>query len=192
MQALTSCCGLAASTISPSHSSSLTNNNNNNQNRLCMASSVRTAIVGDVHDEWDFQEDSKALHFLQPDLVLFTGMFFFSTCHVSGCDFGNENVELVSSIAKLEITKAVILGNHDCWSTSQFSGKKKDRVQLQLESLGEEHVGYRRMDFPKLNLSIVGGRPFSHGGDKLFRERLLSARSVSCTKEMLSVPKKFL
>ncbi|KAL5700168.1 hypothetical protein ACHQM5_025649 [Ranunculus cassubicifolius] len=129
-----------------------------------MAASVRIAVVGDVHDDWSHEEDSNALRLLQPDLVLFTG------------DFGNENVQLVRSIAKLEIAKAAILGNHDSWTTHQFSGKKKDRVQLQLECLGEEHVGYHRLDFPSLKLSIVGGRPFSCGGDRLFRKHLLSAR----------------
>ncbi|KAB1199648.1 hypothetical protein CJ030_MR0G018439 [Morella rubra] len=47
-------------------------------------------------------------------------------------DFGNENVELVQSVANLEFTKAVILGNHDTWFTPRFSSKRKDRVQLQL------------------------------------------------------------
>ncbi|XP_059635450.1 uncharacterized protein LOC132277626 isoform X2 [Cornus florida] len=91
-------------------------------------------------------------------------------------DFGNENVDLVRSIADLKFAKAVILGNHDAWSTQQFAERKKDRVQLQLECLGEEHVGYRRLDFPSLKLSIVGGRPFSCGGEQLFRKRLLDAR----------------
>ncbi|XP_058067571.1 uncharacterized protein LOC131216942 isoform X3 [Magnolia sinica] len=91
-------------------------------------------------------------------------------------DFANENVELVRSIANLTIPKAAILGNHDCWYTPQFSEKKKDSVQLQLACLGEQHVGYCHLDFPTLKLSIVGGRPFSCGGDQLFRKRLLSAR----------------
>ncbi|KAJ8753162.1 hypothetical protein K2173_017736 [Erythroxylum novogranatense] len=129
-----------------------------------MAASARIAVVGDVHDDWSLEEDTKALQFLQPDLVLFTG------------DFGNENVELVQSVADLEFPKAVILGNHDSWTTQQFSAKGKDGVQLQLESLGEQHVGYRRLDFPALKLSIVGGRPFSCGGEQLFRKKLLSAR----------------
>ncbi|KAL0345626.1 UNVERIFIED_CONTAM: hypothetical protein Sradi_4393900 [Sesamum radiatum] len=43
-------------------------------------------------------------------------------------------------------------------------------------SLGDEHVGYGRIDFPNLKLSIVGGRPFSCGGEHLFRKRLLTAR----------------
>lgn len=131
---------------------------------MAAALSVRVAVVGDVHDDWDLEEDVKALQFLKPDLVLFTG------------DFGNENVALVRSIAKLDMPKAVILGNHDAWGTPKFSSREKDPVQLQLECLGDAHVGYRRMDFSSLKLSIVGGRPFSCGGDNLFRKKLLSAR----------------
>lgn len=129
-----------------------------------MPSSVRIAVVGDVHGDWELQEDSKALQFLQPDLVLFTG------------DFDNENVELVRSIAELNMPKAAILGNHDSWLTRQFSHKIKDGVQAQLECLGEEHVGYKHLDFPTLKLSVVGGRPFSAGGNQLFRKKLLTAR----------------
>lgn len=32
-------------------------------------------------------------------------------------DFGNENVDLVRDVSKLDLPKAVILGNHDCWET---------------------------------------------------------------------------
>ncbi|KAL6861145.1 hypothetical protein ACP4OV_016845 [Aristida adscensionis] len=123
---------------------------------------VRIAVVGDVHNDWALEEDSQALHFLQPDLVLFTG------------DYGNENVQLVKSISDLQLPKAAILGNHDCWHTHQFSEKKADRVRLQLESLGEQHVGYKCLDFPTIKLCVVGGRPFSCGGDRLFRPKLLS------------------
>ncbi|KAL1335203.1 uncharacterized protein LOC107641029 isoform X2 [Arachis ipaensis] len=126
----------------------------NNSSRSSMAAStVRIAVVGDVHDCWNLEEDSKALEFLQPDLVLFTG------------DFGDENVEVVQSVANLEFPKAVILGNHDSWFTKQFSG-----------SLGEEHVAYQRLDFPMIKVSVVGGRPFSCGGKALFPKKLLAAR----------------
>ncbi|KAG9456267.1 hypothetical protein H6P81_000775 [Aristolochia fimbriata] len=141
-----------------------------------MACSVRIAVVGDVHDDWDLEEDSKALKFLlsvtpmtwfntslQPDLVLFTG------------DYGNENVDLVRSISNLNMAKAAIMGNHDCWNTHRFK-KKKDRVQMQLDCLGKQHVGYTRLDFRMLQISVVGGRPFSCGGNRLFREMLLSER----------------
>ncbi|KAL1372159.1 hypothetical protein HN51_002306 [Arachis hypogaea] len=137
----------------------------NNSSRSSMAAStVRIAVVGDVHDCWNLEEDSKALEFLQPDLVLFTG------------DFGDENVEVVQSVANLEFPKAVILGNHDSWFTKQFSGSEKDNVQLQLECLGEEHVAYQRLDFPMIKVSVVGGRPFSCGGKALFPKKLLAAR----------------
>ena len=37
-------------------------------------------------------------------------------------DFGNENVDLVRDVSKLDLPKAAILGNHDCWQTvSPFS-----------------------------------------------------------------------
>ncbi|KAF5788186.1 putative protein phosphatase DevT [Helianthus annuus] len=150
-----------SSTVTPSSSTSF---KCNYSIRLSMASSVRIVVVGDVHDDWDLPEDSKALELLQPDLVLFTG------------DFGNENVELVKSIAALKMAKAAILGNHDAWNTQNFSEKRKDAVQLQLESFGEEHVGYKRLDFHPLKLSVVGGRPFSCGGERLFRKQLLAKR----------------
>ncbi|KAJ6994158.1 hypothetical protein NC653_017089 [Populus alba x Populus x berolinensis] len=97
-------------------------------------------------------------------------------CSSQAGDFGNENVELVQSIADLNLPKVVILGNHDSWKTQHFSGKRKDGVQRQLECLGEEHVAYKRLDFPTLKLSVVGGRPFSCGGEQIFRRSLLSAR----------------
>ncbi|XP_058754019.1 uncharacterized protein LOC131627194 isoform X1 [Vicia villosa] len=128
------------------------------------ASSVRIVIVGDVHDYWNFEQDSKALQFLQPDLVLFTG------------DFGEENLEVVRSVANVEFAKAVILGNHDSWFTKKFSESEKDKVQLQLECLGKEHVAYQRLDLPLIKVSVVGGRPFSSGGSSLHRKKLLSAR----------------
>uniref|UniRef100_A0A0E0L8M5 Calcineurin-like phosphoesterase domain-containing protein n=1 Tax=Oryza punctata TaxID=4537 RepID=A0A0E0L8M5_ORYPU len=51
---------------------------------------------------------------------------------------------------------------------------QRNRVRLQLESLGEQHVGYKCLDFPTIKLSVVGGRPFSCGGNRIFRPKLLS------------------
>ncbi|XP_010536988.1 PREDICTED: uncharacterized protein LOC104811841 isoform X2 [Tarenaya hassleriana] len=115
------------------------------------------------HGLWNLEEDRMALQLLQPHLVLFTG------------DFGEENVPLVQSVSLLPFPKAVILGNHDAWYTHDLS-RQQNGVQMQLDVLGDEHVGYRRLDFPSLKLSIVGGRPFSHGGDQLFRKKLLVRR----------------
>ena len=122
---------------------------------------IKIAVVGDVHDQWQ-AEDELALKHLGVDLVLFVG------------DFGNESIDIVRQIASLDLPKAVILGNHDAWYTASVWGQKKapydrtkeDRVQQQLDLLGEAHVGYGKLDFPQFNLSVVGSRPFSWGGSE--------------------------
>lgn len=123
--------------------------------------SVKIAVVGDVHDQWE-EADGIALQHLDVDLVLFVG------------DFGNESVSVVQAIASLDIPKAAIMGNHDAWYTATEWGRKKspydktkeDRVQEQLDSLGICHVGYGKLDFPQWNLTVVGGRPFTWGGQE--------------------------
>jgi len=120
---------------------------------------IKIAVVGDVHDQWE-EEDARALAHLGVDLVLFVG------------DFGNESVEVVRAIACLNIPKAAVFGNHDAWYTATEWGRKKcpydrrkeDRVQEQLDLMREADVGYSKLDFPQLNLTVVGGRPFSWGG----------------------------
>ncbi|KAI5063267.1 hypothetical protein GOP47_0021814 [Adiantum capillus-veneris] len=118
-----------------------------------------------LHDQWDDFEDTRALRELKPDLVLFTG------------DFGDENVELVHSISKLNFLKAAILGNHDCWYTAELFSRQDvspgyspcksecNAVDAQLQSLQDSHIGYKRMDISELKLSIIGARPFSTGGN---------------------------
>ncbi|NJO98431.1 MAG: TIGR04168 family protein [Pleurocapsa sp. CRU_1_2] len=120
---------------------------------------ITIAIVGDVHDQWS-ATDSLALQHLKVDLVLFVG------------DFGNEAVEIVREIAAVPIPKAVIMGNHDAWYSASSWGRQKapydqskeDRVQQQLDLLGEAHVGYSKLDFSQFDVSVVGSRPFSWGG----------------------------
>lgn len=122
---------------------------------------IRIAVVGDIHDLWE-AEDEEALKHLNVHLVLFVG------------DFGNESVGVVKQVASVDIPKAAIMGNHDAWYTASDWGRKKspydrtkeDRVQQQLDLLGEAHVGYGKLDCPELNLSVVGSRPFSWGGPK--------------------------
>lgn len=141
------------------------------QSHTVRSKALRIAIIGDVHDQWD-EHDAVMLHSLQADLALFVG------------DFGNEAVEVVRSIAALDLPKAAILGNHDAWYTATPWGQRKcpydrateDRVQMQLDLLGEVHVGYGKLDFPLLDLTVVGGRPFSWGGREwrtktFYRER---------------------
>jgi len=119
------------------------------------------AVVGDVHDQWE-EKDNACLGVLGADLALFVG------------DFGNEAVTVVKRVAALPLPKAVILGNHDAHYSASKRGRQKcpydrakeDRVQQQLDLLGECHVGYGKRDFPRFHLSVVGSRPFSWGGPK--------------------------
>jgi len=120
---------------------------------------LKIAVVGDIHDQWE-AADGIALQQLGVDLVLFVG------------DFGNESVEVVRAIASLDLPKAAVFGNHDAWYTATDWGRKKcpynreqeDWVQQQIDLFGENHVGYQKRDFPELDLSVVGSRPFSWGG----------------------------
>ena len=121
--------------------------------------SLTVAVVGDVHDQWE-AEDEAALQHLGIDLVLLVG------------DFGNEAVDVVRAIAAIDIPKAVILGNHDAWYSATDWGRQRcpydrqreDWVQQQLDALGGVHVGYGKLDLPEWQLTVVGGRPFSWGG----------------------------
>jgi len=132
---------------------------------------ITIAVIGDVHDLWDSQ-DSVALKHLGVDLVLLVG------------DFGNESVGVVRTIAAIDLPKAAIFGNHDAWYTASEWGQRQcpydrcqeDRVQQQIDLLGEAHVGYSKRDFPALGLSVVGLRPFSWGGphwknEQFYRDR---------------------
>jgi uncharacterized protein (TIGR04168 family) len=132
---------------------------------------ITIAVVGDVHGLWE-HEDAIALDRLGVDLVLFVG------------DFGNEAVEVVRQIAAVKTPKAAIMGNHDAWYTASSWGRQKapynrateDRVQQQLDLLGEAHVGFDKLNFSQFALSVVGSRPFSWGGStwrnsQFYRER---------------------
>jgi uncharacterized protein (TIGR04168 family) len=120
---------------------------------------IKIAVIGDVHDQWE-EEDAIALQHLGVDLVLFVG------------DFGNESVEVVRAIASLELPKASVFGNHDAWYSATEWGRKKcpydrryeDWLQEQIDLMQEVDVGYGKLDFPRLDLTVVGGRPFSWGG----------------------------
>lgn len=129
---------------------------------VALKQSIKIAVVGDIHDQWE-PEDGIALKQLGVDLVLFVG------------DFGNEAIEVVEAIAALDLPKAVVFGNHDAWYTMTEWGQKhcpydslkENRVQQQIDCMGVAHVGYGKLDFPELGLTVVGTRPFSWGGPKL-------------------------
>lgn len=129
------------------------------------------AAIGDIHDQWS-DHDNEALAALNVDLALFVG------------DFGNEAVPIVGTIAASTVPKAVMLGNHDAWYSASPWGQKRcpydrdreDRVQQQLDLLGPDHVGYGHKDLSRLGLSVVGGRPFSWGGDAWKNEQFYRDR----------------
>jgi uncharacterized protein (TIGR04168 family) len=125
----------------------------------CLIKAMLIAVIGDVHDLWE-PTDALALEHLGVDLALFVG------------DFGNESIEIVTTIAQLPLPIAVALGNHDAWYSATPWGRQQcpynrlkiDLVQAQLDVLGVAHVGYGCRELPDLGLAVVGGRPFSWGG----------------------------
>jgi uncharacterized protein (TIGR04168 family) len=125
------------------------------------SASCRIAIIGDVHNQWNLV-DNQLLLKLGVDLALFVG------------DFGNEDVSIAQLVAEIELPTAVILGNHDAWYSATSWGRsqcpydrtQEDWVQAQIDVLGDRYVGYGQRSFAQFNLSVVGSRPFSWGGDQ--------------------------
>uniref|UniRef100_A0A0D3GDI8 Calcineurin-like phosphoesterase domain-containing protein n=1 Tax=Oryza barthii TaxID=65489 RepID=A0A0D3GDI8_9ORYZ len=118
---------------------------------------VRVAVVGDVHNDWTLEEDSKALHFLQ--VIMATRMF-----------------NLLKAFQIFSSPKQLFLGIMTVGTRISFQRKIKeaDTALKSKKNLGEQHVGYKCLDFPTIKLSVVGGRPFSCGGNRIFRPKLLS------------------
>ncbi|MGB3298401.1 MAG: TIGR04168 family protein [Phormidesmis sp.] len=122
---------------------------------------VKIAVIGDIHDLWELK-DNAALEHLKVDLALFVG------------DYGNEAVEVVRRVAAVEVPKAAVMGNHDAYYSASNKGIKncpydrsrEDWVQLQMDLLGDDHIGFSKREFPQFGLTVVGGRPFSWGGSK--------------------------
>ena len=122
---------------------------------------VKIAVVGDIHDLWELK-DNDALKHLEVDLAVFVG------------DYGNEAVEVVRRIAAVDLPKVAVMGNHDAYYSASNKGIKncpydrtqEDWVQLQMDLLGEAHIGFSKKEFPQFGLTVIGGRPFSWGGSK--------------------------
>lgn len=111
------------------------------------------AIVGDVHRHWR-REDGHWLERTRPDLAVFVG------------DLGDEDLPMVRKIAKLQVPKAVILGNHDAYRS--FSEKRPSEVlRSSLDALGDDHLAYGVRELPAAGISVIGARPFSWGGKSL-------------------------
>ena len=160
------------------------------EDNIFSSKSIKIAIAGDIHDRWE-TADEVALQHLGVDLVLFVG------------DFGNESVQIVQKIAAVKLPKAAVFGNHDAWYSASDWGKQKcpydrqkeDRVQDQIDLLGETHVGYGKLDFPELKLTVVGGRPFSWGGEvwknaEFYKQRFGVASFAESTAKIVAAAEK--
>lgn len=150
---------------------------------------IKIAVVGDIHDQWE-ADDARSLQQLGVNLVLFVG------------DFGNESVDVVRAIAAIDLPKATVFGNHDAWYSASDWGKQKcpydrtkeDWVQDQIDLLAETHVGYSKLDFPALNLTVVGSRPFSWGGNvwknaEFYKQRFGVTSFAESTEKMIAATK---
>lgn len=125
----------------------------------------RIAVVGDVHDQWD-EGDAEALRGLRPgvDLVLFVG------------DFGDEDAVAARRVANSDLPGTVvsIFGNHDAWFSLDKRKRRPRRaarprgggtvLEEQRRLLGCSNLEYARKDLSHLDVSVVGGRPYSIGG----------------------------
>ena len=148
------------------------------------STTVTLAVIGDIHDHWELI-DNAALEHLGVDIALFLG------------DYGNESVEIVRRIAAVNVPKAAVMGNHDAYYSASNKGiqkcpydrEKEDWVQLQMDLLGADHVGFSKKEFPQFGLTIVGARPFSWGGSKwrykkFYRDRF-DIRSFNDSAELI-------
>ncbi len=110
-------------------------------------------VLGDLHDHWR-EADRRFLEAGEQELAMFVG------------DLGDENVDIVRSIAELRCPKAVMLGNHDAWQSFSHKSPTPDLNAI-LEILDDDHLAYAVREAPRAGVSIVGARPFSWGGKGL-------------------------
>ncbi|MEB3333075.1 MAG: TIGR04168 family protein [Synechococcaceae cyanobacterium] len=107
---------------------------------------LQIAIAGDLHDQWDHQ-DQDLIERLRPDALLLVG------------DFSEGHGRIASLLHRLSVPLACVLGNHDAGRDPSGS-----RLRRQLELLGELHCGWSRRDLVPPGLAVVGARPASAGG----------------------------
>ncbi|KAL9249569.1 hypothetical protein AKJ16_DCAP00733 [Drosera capensis] len=124
--------------------------NSRHTNLSMAAASGRIAVVGDTHNDWELEQDSLALQFLQA--ILETRM-----------------LSLLEALQILNLRKRLYL-------EIMMLGTLINSLQRRRMEYSFNWSAYGRLDFPRLKLSVVGGRPFTTGGDQLFRKKLLSAR----------------
>ncbi|MFM7086012.1 MAG: TIGR04168 family protein [Cyanobium sp.] len=107
---------------------------------------LNLAIAGDLHDQWD-ADDQALLHRLQPDALLLVG------------DLSDGRSRIPTLLSELDLPLACILGNHD--TGKDGSGRC---LRRQLDLLGEVHCGWGLRELRPPGLAVVGARPCTAGG----------------------------
>lgn len=146
-------------------------------------SSLRIAVVGDVHLAWD-DRDVAWFDAAGYDLVAFVG-------DLAG--YKQDALGVARSIARLSTPAVVIAGNHDAASLPHLAAETLEKRQL-ARWLGRDQpkrekaleaalapvplVGYSRHELSQrgFSLSLITARPHSQGGSFFAFSRLLEAR----------------
>ncbi len=110
-------------------------------------------VLGDLHSHFDTL-DERFIKERRAAMVLFVG------------DLGDEDPAIAARIARLTIPFRAILGNHDAWESFR-QDQITPALRRSLDSLGSNHLAYRILDMPRMEVTIVGCRPFSWGGASL-------------------------
>jgi uncharacterized protein (TIGR04168 family) len=97
---------------------------------------LRLAVVGDVHGDWDSRRDGAAIATLGVDACLWVG------------DFGEERTDMVSSLVAdggsdgngngnhATPARIVLLGNHDAWYSLTTKGRRRAIERAAAEAAG--------------------------------------------------------
>ncbi|KAI8465375.1 MAG: hypothetical protein J3K34DRAFT_461440 [Monoraphidium minutum] len=146
---------------------------------------MRFAVVGDVHERWSGDADGAALRALGAHHAIWVGDIGNSenvelVRQIAGLDFpksvilGNHDAwTQLSARGRASATKRmrVTAAPADALRLQQLSPggggdgePARSPVHLQLDALGDAHVGYREARLEGRRVAVVGARPFSKGG----------------------------
>jgi uncharacterized protein (TIGR04168 family) len=138
---------------------------------------ARIAVVGDLHSAWA-DEDVDHFNASEYALILFTGDL--------GATTRKDGRRIAKSISRLERDVLVMPGNNDVEQFATLAAELTYRRGLR-SLLGDEGApladararmcGYSRHDyiFDGHGVSVIAGRPFSFGGNRLWFEAELAA-----------------
>lgn len=130
---------------------------------------LKILLFGDIHSCWD-DFDLPYYQSLKVDITLFTG------------DIGPKDRihRIIQDLKAICPNSAGILGNHDGASmphviaealgqdtlSRTFASGHGERVKALRQLMGEGDLGFRCRDLPELEVSLLGMRPHSTGGER--------------------------